>query len=77
MELFLWTGTIVSITAHHVMWSAEPSAKQLENEKYANICSNIQKYTKNMQICAENVQICAHMCKTYAKICPACLPACL
>lgn len=34
MELFLWTGTIVSITAHHVMWSAEPSAKQLENEKY-------------------------------------------
>ena len=34
MELFLWTGTIISIVGHHVIWTAEPSAEQLENEKY-------------------------------------------
>ena len=34
MELFLWTGTIISIAGHHFIWTAEPSAEQLENEKY-------------------------------------------
>ena len=34
MELFLWTGTIISIAGHHIIWTAEPSAEQLENEKY-------------------------------------------
>ena len=34
MELFLWTGTIISIVGHHIIWTAEPSAEQLENEKY-------------------------------------------
>ena len=34
MELFLWTGTIISIAGHHIIWTAEPSDEQLEKEKY-------------------------------------------
>ena len=34
MELFLFSGTLISIAGHHIIWTAEPSAEQLENEKY-------------------------------------------
>jgi hypothetical protein len=34
MELFLFSGTLISIAGHHIIWTAEPSAEQLEKEKY-------------------------------------------
>ena len=34
MELFLFSGTLISIAGHHIIWTAEPSDEQLENEKY-------------------------------------------
>ena len=45
MELFLWTGTIISIAGHHIIWTAEPSAEQLENEKYWETQTKPVSYT--------------------------------
>lgn len=37
MELFLFSGTLASILANDIVWKSSPSVKQLENEKYWEI----------------------------------------
>ena len=34
MELFLFSGTLISIAGHDIIWTAETSDEQLEKEKY-------------------------------------------